>query len=64
MKDLGSTVRGIRAIKTPYTEPKPRWFCDFGWNGLWLKCWTPVWHEGRGPYLSVGLGILCFGRGY
>ncbi len=34
---------------------KPVW----GWQ--W---WTPVWHEGRGPYVSIGMGWLHFYRGY
>lgn len=31
---------------------------------FWLQMWTPIWHEGRGPYVSLGLGWLAIGRGY
>ena len=33
-------------------------------SGYWLHIWTPVWHEGRGPYVSVGLGRVALYRGY
>jgi len=58
---------GIRAMKRPYPEPKPRWAVDwpprsqYGW---WLHVWTPVWHKGRGPYVSIGLGCIRVCRGY
>lgn len=32
--------------------------------GWWLHIWTPIWHEGRGPYVSIGLGPVAVGRGY
>lgn len=31
---------------------------------FWLHLWTPVWHENRGPYISLGLGFVAFYRGY
>jgi len=30
----------------------------------WLHYWTPAWHKGRGPYLSIGLGWFAIYRGY
>lgn len=30
----------------------------------WWAWWTPVWHEGRGPYLSIGLYVIAVYRGY
>jgi hypothetical protein len=41
-------------------------------HGLWyafkksffFNWWTPVWHEGRGPYISIALCRLRFMRGY
>jgi len=33
-------------------------------NRLWAHLWTPIWHEGRGPYVSIGLGIIAIYRGY
>lgn len=58
-----SAWRGIRAIKKPYSEPQPRWFLRRS-HGWWFHLWTPKWHNGRGPYLTVGLGFVAFGRGY
>lgn len=31
---------------------------------FWWYVWKPVWHEGRGYYISIGLGLLAFYRGY
>ena len=31
---------------------------------FWCDIWTPAWHEGRGPYVSIGLGLFAAGRGY
>ena len=31
---------------------------------FWFNYWTPVWHEGRGPYITLGLGLIAFYRGY
>jgi hypothetical protein len=33
-------------------------------NGWWLSYWTPTWHEGRGPYVTIGLGVVEIMRGY
>ena len=30
----------------------------------WLHYWTPIWHDGRGPYVSIGLGFFAIYRGY
>jgi hypothetical protein len=30
----------------------------------WLHYWTPAWHKGRGPYVSIGLGFFAIYRGY
>lgn len=66
MRDLGSVWRGLLAMKWPYVKPKPRWAinCKRCHWGFWLHYWTPVWHQGRGPYLTVGLGIVAVYRGY
>ena len=63
MINWGSTIRGIRAMKRPYPDPKPRWGI---WKalGFWCEVWTPDWHKGRGPYISIGLGLFAVGRGY
>lgn len=31
---------------------------------FWWKIWTPIWHDGRGKYISIGLGFITFQRGY
>jgi len=63
MIDVGSTMRGIRAMKRPFPEPLPRWAVKLA-LGFWCQMWTPIWHEGRGPYVTIGLGIVAIYRGY
>ena len=31
---------------------------------LWIHLWTPKWHCGRGPYISIGIGVFAIYRGY
>ena len=31
---------------------------------FWIHLWTPKWHMGRGPYISIGLWVIRFYRGY
>ncbi len=38
-----------------------RWRRDFCFFWSW---WTPSWHKGRGPYISIGIGFLRIHRGY
>jgi hypothetical protein len=45
----------VRRIGPGLTRQRPR---------FWLHAWTPMWHEGRGPYLSVGIGWVAVYRGY
>lgn len=51
-------------------EPRqPGWAvkCQIGWRPgpRWWGVWfTPEWHKGRGPYVSIGLGIIAVYRGY
>lgn len=33
-------------------------------TGWWFHFWTPSYHEGRGPYVSIGLGFFALYRGY
>jgi len=33
-------------------------------RGFWFHFWTPMWHDARGPYVSIGCGRLAFYRGY
>lgn len=64
MRDSGSVWRGIKAIKKPYCEPQPGWSVCFIPMKVWAIWWTPIWHEGRGPYISVGLLFFAVYRGY
>ena len=62
---LRSFIKGIAYIKLPYKEPKPCWGTKFITSGtFWIHLWTPVWHKGRGPYVSIGLGFIGIYRGY
>ncbi len=70
MRNLGSVIRGIRAMHSPLTIFR-YWeislikfrlgheYCFF-----WCHYWTPAWHEGRGPYVSIGCAWLYITRGY
>jgi len=65
MLDVGSTYRGLRAMRWPHAQVRYGWRALPGRErGLWFHMWTPVWHEGRGPYVSIGLGFIAFCRGY
>jgi len=59
---------GVKAIKKPYQgKYKPKWsikFKGFGKRSFWINLWTPVWHEGRGPYISIGFYLFAIYRGY
>ena len=59
--NLGSVWRGVCAQKglhpRQWTVRLQRW----GWT---IHAWTPVWHQGRGPYIVLSLGWLYIARGY
>lgn len=58
-----SVWRGIRAM-TPKHGPV-NYAVTFEWFGrAWCDIWTPVWHNGRGPYITIGLWFVRFVRGY
>ena len=58
MLNPGSVWRGIRAQRGLY----PRlWTVRLQ---CWGFAWTPVWHEGRGPYFVLRWGWLYIARGY
>lgn len=70
MLDLLSFVRGILA-RRPYRGDghRPGWWVKWwgrrrGRYAWWCHLWTPKWHEGRGPYVSIGLGWFAIYRGY
>lgn len=34
------------------------------YEGFWFHWWTPIWHKGRGVYISIGCGYFALYRGY
>ncbi len=62
MFDTGSFWRGMKAMT--WKHGKVNYSIKFGWKGFWLEIWTPSWHEGRGAYITIGLGFISFYRGY
>jgi len=63
MRDWHSVWDGIRVMARG--EWHRHWFLELRTRpGLWVHAWTPIWHAGRGPYLTCGIGWLAFGRGY
>jgi hypothetical protein len=61
MIDLGSVWRGLRVMKL---RNGAKWAVKWMPRRFWLDAWTPVWHEGRGPYLSCGLWLVAVYRGF
>lgn len=59
--DLRSAYRGTKAMR--FRNMLRFWTVRWR-RGWWLHLWTPAWHEGRGPYLSLGLGFVAVYRGY
>ena len=53
-----------RSMSAQGIEHGARWFIDFKKLGYWCHSWTPTWHNGRGPYISIGLGFCRIVRGY
>ena len=43
---------------------KPGWSVKFLPKEFWWHWWTPSWHEGRGPYISIALFVISIFRGY
>mgnify|MGYP001616933461 CR=1 FL=1 len=45
-----------------------QWGVNYGvkWfpRAFWWAWWTPRWHEGRGPYVSIGCYVVAVYRGY
>ena len=69
---IRSALRGLWAMKGSIRERKNKgvnWtvrIARIGPTGCLIRVafWTPTWHEGRGPYLSMSLFGLVFYRGY
>lgn len=63
--NIGSFCRGICVMKPLYKRKRVLYSVRLiAFRPFWFCLWTPVWHEGRGPYISIGLGIIAFCRGY
>lgn len=56
-------LSGWAGIVTQYRNDGVKWAIQRqrGWH---FDFWTPAWHRGRGPYLSLGLGWIAVYRGY
>ncbi len=63
MRNYGSVWRGLRAMIS-WREFFRHWSVHWDRRGFWFHLWTPVWHKGRGPYVSLGLGRVEVFRGY
>ena len=63
MISLRSVWHGFRAMSS-WGELFRHWAVHWDTPGFWLHLWTPIWHKGRGPYVSMGLGWLKVYRGY
>ena len=53
---------GIKAMNQE--SKKANWAIKWLHRRFWLHAWTPVWHEGRGPYISCGVWIIAVYRGF
>ena len=62
--DRKSFIAGIKAMK--WKHEKVNYKLEFSWKhrGFWIHLWTPKWHRDRGPYISIGLYVIRFIRGY
>jgi hypothetical protein len=61
MFDIRSAWRGIRAMRF---RNKAKWSIKWMPKSFWCHLWTPVWHEGNGPYVSCGIWIAAIYRGF
>ena len=62
--DLGSAWRGIKAMRR-HPGNKAKWVVRRSEHqGIWVCFWTPSYHEGAGPYVSLGLWWIAIYRGY
>ena len=65
MFHLRSALRGIRAMTPERDASSVSVAVRLEPYGAWgVHLWTPMWHEGRGPYVSIRLWRLALYRGY
>lgn len=64
MRDWGSVLRGLKAMNHWYTV-FGHWAIRFALSKkFWAQWWTPKWHDGEGPYITIGIGLIRIYRGY
>uniref|UniRef100_A0A6M3JKM8 Uncharacterized protein n=1 Tax=viral metagenome TaxID=1070528 RepID=A0A6M3JKM8_9ZZZZ len=64
MRNYKSVIRGLKAMTVWYMVFK-NWHIDTSKHfRFWAHWWTPIWHDGRGPYFTFGIGYIKIGRGY
>lgn len=62
--DYRSIYRGLKVMKDPMLLFDFRyWSIRFN-KRFWCQIWIPSWNKGRGPYITIGLGIIAICRGY
>ncbi|KKM59285.1 hypothetical protein LCGC14_1548270 [marine sediment metagenome] len=61
--DWRSFFKGITRMKYPHEKVNYS-LSIIKRPGFWIHLWTPKWHDGRGPYITIGLGYIRFIRGY
>jgi len=59
--DLQSAWKGIKVMRL---RNHAKWGIKLMPRQLWFHFWTPIWHDGKGPYLSCGMWIIAIYRGY
>lgn len=61
--DWKSFFKGIQFMKWPHKHVNYAVDVHFS-KRPWFHLWTPVNHEGRGPYITFGFYFIRFVRGY
>ena len=66
MIHIRSFRKGIQAMPNSIDFFKPQyWSIEFHkTEASWIHIWTPVWHKGRGPYVTLGFKFFQIIRGY
>jgi len=63
MIKLRSVKKGIMAMTKNHGHVNYEITFDMH-RKFWIEAWTPIWHEGRGPYISIGIYFISLFRGY
>ena len=54
---------GFEGMVLAYRAQDANW--SIKWQrGFWFDWWTPHYHQGRGPYMTIGCGLFAVYRGY